>query len=207
MQLLPLLCRSLVFSALPFFLLLISASALYAQASPTASKPAAASIFAAYSLVSTDRKLPLNTQAATNSESTKNSGFTFGADISFNLPHGFIPSLEGRIKVAPGSFVSENTYGGGVRLEQRFQYFHPYVDFLWGYGTISFPQLHSSQPNDNSIIYALGGGLDYNLTPNWATRVDYQYEFWKTGMNVAFNPSALTIGVVYRVPFHSYQHR
>jgi hypothetical protein len=200
-------CRSLVFSVLQFFLLFISAPVLYAQASPTATKPAAASVFAAYSLVSTDRKLPLNTQAATNSESTKNSGFTFGADISLNLPHGFIPSLEGRITVAPGSFVSENTYGGGIRLEHRFQYFHPYADFLVSYGTISFPQLHSSQPNDNSIVPATGGGLDYNLTPNWATRVDYQYEFWKTGMNVSFNPSVLTIGVVYRVPRHSYQSR
>jgi opacity protein-like surface antigen len=84
---------------------------------------------------------------------------------------------------------------------------HPYVDFLWGYGTIAFPQLHSSQPNDNSIFYALGGGLDYNLTPNLATRVDYLYQFWKTGRNVSFNPSAPTIGVVYRLPVHSYQSR
>jgi hypothetical protein len=97
MQRLPLLCGSLVFSVLQFFLLLISASALHAQASPTASKPLDASVFAAYSLVSTDRKLNLGSPSATNSESTQNRGFTFGADISFNLPHGFIPSLEGRI--------------------------------------------------------------------------------------------------------------
>jgi opacity protein-like surface antigen len=207
MQFLPLFCRSLVFLALQFFLLLISASALHAQATPTASKPVAASVFGAYSLVFTDRKINLNTPAATNSESTINSGFTFGADISANLPHGFIPSLEGRIKLAPGSFVSENTYGGGVRLEHRFQYFHPYIDFLMSYGTISFKQLHSSYPDDNSIVYSPGGGLDYNITPNWATRVDYQYEFWNTGNNVSFNPNALTIGVVYRIPFRSYQSR
>jgi hypothetical protein len=82
MQRLPLLCGSLVFSVLQFFLLLISASALHAQASPTASKPLDASVFAAYSLVSTDRKLNLGSPSATNSESTTNTGFTFGADIS-----------------------------------------------------------------------------------------------------------------------------
>jgi hypothetical protein len=226
MQQLPVLCRSFIFSILQFFLLSISVPALHAQAgsttatnpdatpaphaqaaSATAIKPDAASVFAAYSLVSTDRKLTLNTLAATNSESTTNSGFTFGGDYSFNLPHGFVPSLEGRIKFAPGSFVTENTYGGGVRLEHRIQYFRPYVDFLWSYGTISFTQQVGTYKDDNSVVYSLGGGLDYNLTTNWATRVDYQYEFWKTGMHVAFNPGALTIGVVYRIPLHSYQSR
>jgi hypothetical protein len=53
-------------------------------------------------------------------------------------------------------------------------------------------------------IYSVGGGVGVGLTKNWVGRVDHHYEWWSIGINQNFNPSVLSIGVVYRIPFHPF---
>jgi hypothetical protein len=178
---------------------LIHSESLLAQAEPTASKQSAYSFFGAYSLVDTDR------------DSEKNSGFTFGFDYTRYLPCCITPSLEIRVKIAPGDQVDENTFGGGLRLEHRLKDFHPYADFLWNYGRISFPHAPIPPPPekpykyDDSIVYSTGVGLDFDFTSQWAARVDYQFESWNLGPGSTFAPQILSFGVVYRILFRPYK--
>ena len=181
-------------------LLTIYAGKLHSQANPTASKQATISVFGAYSLVSTDR------------ESNKISGVTFGTDLSIFAPAGFVTSLEARIQIAPGSlgYVGENTYGGGIRIDRPIKRFVPYIDFLVSSGHLTFTNPTTMYKHDNSVVYAGGGGLEYNLNSRWAARVDYLFEHWDIGttsnlQSGAFSPQIGTVGIVYRIPFHPYK--
>jgi hypothetical protein len=163
---------------------------LYAQATAAASRKFSASAFTGVSIVHTDR------------EGTLNTGFSFGGDIGYFLPGGFVPALEVRVKLAPGTY-SENTYGGGVRLQHRFSRTDLYGNFLWNYGSITVPAT-PTPTHDNSTVYSPGGGVDFLITDTFAARIDYQYEYWHTGNAVSFNPQTVTFGVVYRLGFRPY---
>jgi opacity protein-like surface antigen len=171
-------------------LFLLSSALLHAQATPTASRNFSASAFTGVSIVKTDR------------QATTNPGFSFGGDLGYFLPHGFIPSIEARMKIAPGTW-GMNTYGGGVRLQHRLYRAQLYANFLWSYGTISEPY-NGGTVHDNSIVYSPGGGVDIPINEAVAARFDYQYEYWHTGAGVSFNPQAFTFGVVYRFPMRPY---
>ncbi len=180
-------------------LLTIYAGKLHSQATPTASKETIISVFGGYSLVSTDR------------ETSKISGVTFGTDLSIYAPGGFIPSLEARIQIAPGSlaFVGQNTYGGGIRIDRPIKRFVPYIDFLVSSGHLSFTNPTTTYKRDNSVVYSGGGGLEYNLSTRWAARADYLYEYWDIGttsnlQSGVFSPQIVTFGIAYRIPFRPY---
>jgi len=190
-------CTFALFLSAVLFLF-VGPGRLTAQANPTASKKADISVFGAYSRLSPDYG------------PQQNNGVTFGADYTRYL-HWFLnPSLELRGKVAPGDTVGERTYGGGIRVEHQFRNFHPYADFLVSSATLTFThpiidvrgKLYKS---DNSIVYSVGGGLDYDITPKWAARADYQYEFWNYGINQTLTPTVFSLGVVYRIPFRAFQ--
>jgi hypothetical protein len=181
-------------------LLTIYAGKLYSQANPTASKSATLSVFGAYSLVYTDR------------EAAKISGVTFGTDYSIYAPGGFIPTLEVRVQIAPGNLavVGQDTYGGGIRIDRPIKRFVPYIDFLVSYGHLSFTNPTTTYRRDNSVVYAGGGGLEYNLSSQWAARADYLFEHWDIGTTSnlqtgAFSPQIITFGVTYRIPFRPYK--
>jgi hypothetical protein len=180
-------------------LLTICAGKLHSQATPTASKETILSVFGAYSLVSTAR------------ESSKISGVSFGTDLSLYAPGGFVPSLEARVQIAPGSLAydGQNTYGGGIRIDRPIKRFVPYIDFLVSYGHLSFTNPTTTYKHDNSVVYAGGGGLEYNLSSRWAARADYLFEHWdvgttSNGLSGAFSPQIITVGIAYRIPFRPY---
>jgi hypothetical protein len=177
-------------------LLALHPGRLHPQASSTASKNTELSVFAAYSLVDPD-----------NRNSGKNNGFTFGGDYTHLFPRNFALSLEPRVKFAPGDVVGERTYGGGGRFEYRIKNLVPYVDYIWSYGILTLTNPTSPYKRDNSIVHSPGFGLDAYLTPQWAVRVDYQFERWKVTDSNSFHPRALSFGVVYRIPFRPYVHR
>lgn len=195
----PVLRRISIFSLLTLLFLILCSRSLEAQASPTASKEAAISIFGTYSRVSTDRN------------SLKDNGFTVGADYTRYINWFLTPSLEVRCTIAPGNTVGEKTFGGGIRVEHRLKRFSPYANFFGSYGEITFthPNTSGSGPPpyryDNSTVYSTGGGLDYYITSKWATRVDYQIEHWNLGQNVTFTPQIFSIGILFRIPFRPYQ--
>jgi hypothetical protein len=184
-------------SLLPLLLLVLQTKSLEAQGRPTASKEAAISFFGTYSRVSTDRN------------SQKDNGFTLGASHTRYFNWFLTPSLEIRCKIANGGNVGEKTFGGGIRVEHRLKNFSPYANFFGSYGKITFSQPNTSGPGpsyryDDSTVYSTGAGLDYYITSKWAARVDYQFEHWNVGLHNTFTPQIVSIGVLYRIPFHPY---
>jgi opacity protein-like surface antigen len=146
---------------------------------------------------------------STDRSSQKDNGFTVGAAYTRYLHWLLTPSLEVRCKIATGGTVSEKTFGGGIRVEHRFKSFYPYADFFGSYGKITFANPITSVPGpryyyDDSTVYSAGAGLDYDITPNWAARVDYQFEHWHTGFKNTFTPQIFSIGILYRIPFKPY---
>jgi len=198
MQIWPILSRISISLSLTSLFLGLASKTLHAQASPTASKKAAISAFGTYSRISTDR------------DSHKNNGVTFGGNYTRYLNWFLTPSLEFRGKIAPGGTVGEKTFGGGIRGERRLKNFVPYANFLVSYGRLTFTHPDTSGPGkpylyDDSIVYSTGLGLDYNLTSQWAARVDYQFEHWNLGQHNTFTPQVFSIGILYRIPFRPYQ--
>jgi hypothetical protein len=171
-----------------------------AQAAPAAERNGELSASFAYSLVS----------PKWNGISETNNGLTVGLDYAHyvrRLP--VLPSLTLRGKFAPGNTVGERTVGGGLRAERPFGSFRVYGDFLVSSGVITFThpvidvrgKLYAT---DDSIVYSAGGGVDVDLTKTWALRADYQHEWWSIGINQNFAPNAMSLGVVYRLPFRTF---
>jgi opacity protein-like surface antigen len=199
MQRWPVLRRSTVFLFLSLPLVL-SAGFLRAQAGPTAAKSGGISFFGLYTRGDTDRQDHIN------------NGFTFGADYTHYFHWVLTPSIELRTKFLPGGTVGENTFGGGFRLEHRWGKFVPYAGFFMSYGRLTFTHPDLTGPgrpyaHDSSIVYSAGPGLDYDVTPQWTIRADYQFERWKIGIGNGFVPQAFGVGVLYRIPFRPYQSR
>jgi hypothetical protein len=145
----------------------------------------------------------------TDRSSQKDNGFTVGFAYTRYLHWLLTPSLEVRCKIATGGTVSEKTFGGGIRVEHRFKNFYPYANFFGSYGKITFTNPITSVPGpryyyDDSTVYSTGAGLDYDITSNWAARVDYQFEHWHTGLRNTFTPQIFSIGILYRIPFKPY---
>lgn len=129
-----------------------------------------------------------------------NYGFTVGADYTrhYRILDG---SLEGRFSHAGGTNVGITSYLGGLRGGREYGRFHPYGDLLFGYGKITFTHPSGQYLEDNSIVYGAGGGLDYDILPNFAAKADFQIESWKLGSaNHRQMPTLFSIGIVYRLP-------
>ncbi len=193
----PVLSRISIFSLLTLLSLALRSKSLEAQASPTASKEAAISLFGTYSRVSTDRN------------SLKDNGFTVGAAYTRYINWFLTPSFEVRCTIAPGDTVGEKTFGGGIRVDHRMKRFSPYANFFASYGKITFTHPNTSGPGppyryDDSTVYSTGVGLDYYMTSKWATRVDYQFEHWNLGRNETFTPQIFSVGILFRIPFRPY---
>lgn len=195
----PRFCRLLLFvtALLPF----LAHNPLSAQATAAAEKKGDLSVYGLYSLV----------WPSWLGTTQTNNGFTFGMDYLRHVRLPVAPTLELRGKVSSGPRYNEHTWGGGIKVEpnQPLGAFRPYVTFLVSSGTIKFNQLvidYRGLPytSDNSLVTSFGGGLDVDLTAKWAVRGDFQYEWWSIGTNQNFNPKALSIGVVYRIPFHPF---
>lgn len=181
-------------SAALLSLLILVPNHMNGQATATRSREADASGFIAYTRLSPDY-------------ASAGNGVTIGADYTryFRLVS---PALEIRYKIAPAPAVTESTFGGGLRLEHQFSYFHPYVDLLVSKGTITFANKNYIGSNgtgsNGSVVYSYGGGVDYDFADQWAARVDYQGESWNLHETppLTLTPRALSIGILYRIRLH-----
>jgi hypothetical protein len=77
---------------------------------------------------------------------------------------------------------------------------------LTGYGVIDFvhPIINSKgnlYKSDNSIVYSIGGGADFDVRSSWKVRVDFMQQFWH--LPLPMTPTALSVGISYRIPFHN----
>jgi hypothetical protein len=167
-----------------------------AQAVATASRSAGISAFAGY----------INSNPEYGPD--RDSGEAFGANYIQYLPHALSPSLEIRYNHTTGSYVNQNTFLGGIRLQydgySRFRV-HPYVDVLLGRGTIHFNTNAPGNTSANSAIYNFGGGVDVDLAHRFQLKADYQYQRWSFGQpSVPFTPNLLLIGLTYQFRFRGY---
>jgi hypothetical protein len=190
--------------------LLFVAPTAMAQSRITADKAAGLSVFGGFTGLDNDYYGP-----------DKNYGVTLGGDYTQYIKRYrglIVPSFEVRGTLTPGGTVGERTLEGGLKLGTTYKRLQPYGDFLIGDGVITFPQPAGLPAGatylqrDSSFIYVYGGGLTYDVDRNFSLMVDYQHQYWdlgKAGRTTPnrFYPQAVTIGVVYHIPFRSYKTR
>lgn len=141
-------------------------------------------------------------------------GVTIGADFTrhFRL---LDPSLTVRYNKQIGDTVGEKSFVGGLKLERAYKRFHPYLQLMFGYGVITFNRPSRNADGsfysyDDSSIYDVGGGFDYDLSHSFALKADVQYQFWSLGRDpepITFHPAIVGIGLIYRIPYHSLRPR
>lgn len=186
-------------SAAMLSLLVLVPNRAQGQATAARSREAGLSAFVAYTHLSPDYGAAVK-------------GVTVGGDYTRFFKY-LSPAIEVRFKTSSTGAVAERTFGGGVRVERQFLYFHPYVDFLVSSGTITFAQKNYIGSNgtgsNGSIVYSYGGGVDYDFADQWAARVDYQQENWnlKETPSLTLTPRALSVGVIYRIRLHRDQYQ
>ncbi len=159
-----------------------------AQAVVAADRGAAISPFVQTTLVAPDWGQP------------NNLGFTAGVDYTRFTPTLIQPSLEGRMTIAHGTQVSENSYLTGFKLETAFHSIHPYATLLAGMGYITFVN-QPGYPKDSSFVYSIGGGAEFHVLPSWKVRADFTEQHWNLDPQI-LNPKTMAVGIAYEIPFH-----
>ena len=174
-----------------------------APATVTASRSAEISAFAELTAVSAGYCSPCHA-----------TGVVLGADYTHFSRRLLNPALEVRGSVTTGSPVSENSLALGLHLGPELGRLHPFADLLAGLGSIHYnpPIVYPDgtvYSHDNSAVFQVGGGLQYDVRPNWAIQAEVQAQRWNLGSTtpVIFHPVAVDLGIVYRIPFHPYGSR
>ena len=155
-------------------------------------------IIGLYSLVNPSGKSGLNyppgtkfPQSVENKAGQWNQAGAIGADFRLGRFVFGQPAIAARLTFSSGSFAKENTYMFGPELHYSFGKLRPYGGFLLGNGDITWG---GSGFKDNSIVYQLGGGLDYHMNRRVNVRlVDFQYQFWN--LSTHSYPAGLLPGV------------
>ena len=175
-----------------------------AQAAPTAVQGLELTAFGA------------GTGTYTNLEGGRNLAITAGADLAFKSYYHFRPAAEirGTYPIHNGTIDSQRNFLAGLRVEYPYGRLHPYVDFLIGRGEIDYQRGGFLVGNflflkSISTVYSPGVGLDFEVTPHWSGKADFQYQSW----NIPFppgtlNPKVISLGAVYHFDFnHHYRAR
>ncbi len=159
----------------------------------------------------------MGTGTWTNILGGRNLGVTAGADLAFLTYRKLRPVIEvrGNYPLYDGQVNRQKSVTGGLRVERQIGPFRPYANFLLGRGEIDFknPGLQRGDLlyiKTVTTVYSPGVGLEYDVLPQWAAKVDLQYEYWDTPAvaSGAINPKALSVGVAYRFDFnHHYKVR
>jgi hypothetical protein len=150
-----------------------------------------------------------------------NYGVTLGGDYTHYIKRYrglIVPSFEVRGTLTPGGTVGQKTLEGGLKLATKYHRLQPYGDLLIGQGVITFPLPPDPvagvkyRTRDSSFIYVYGGGLTYDVAPSFSFMADYQHQYWDLGRvgltpPDRFYPQAVTLGVVYHVPFRNFRSR
>jgi hypothetical protein len=177
-----------------------STVALRAQAIPTSSKSAEISAFGAYMVSRTDYG------------QRSNLGLAAGLDFTIFPRFPVAPSLEVRGADASAQDASEKSLLVGVRIQRDIRRkLHPYGDFLVGAGKITFhPAPSPDYTSDLGRAISYGGGINIDVTPRFALKLDAQKQSWNFGLendyspnlgDFILNPITVMVGVTYTIPF------
>jgi hypothetical protein len=143
----------------------------------------------------------------------KNLGISAGVDLRVWQYHGFLPSVEirGTYPFAKGNVAAELNALVGIKIEYQLGRFHPYGDFLFGRGSITYQGRGYLAPNGLVIyqqtfsnVLSPGLGVDIDLTHHYAFKADAQ--LWRQDVPVTtsgtLNSLAVTVGAIYRFDFN-----
>ena len=174
-----------------------------------------------YSLMNPDAKKGLNYPPGTTYPPSVVSRYgqwntlagTVGADFRLGRFVFGQPAIAARFTFSSSNSAKENTYMFGPELHYAFGRLRPYGGFLLGNGDITWG---GNGAKDNSVVYQIGGGVDYHLDRRFSVRlVDFQYQFWNlsthnypagllpgqpaTSFSTNLRPYSLGFGLTFRV--------
>jgi hypothetical protein len=175
-------------------------------------------VYGMYSLVNPNNTATLNYPQGTKYPSSfQNAGNwnqagSVGADFRLGRFIFGQPALGARLTFSGGTFAKQKTYMFGPELHYVFGKFRPYGDFLLGKGDITY----SNNFKDDSVVYQLGGGVDYRINRRFSVRmIDFQYQFWNLSTHnypaglapgqpaqsfaTTLRPYSLNFGLLFRV--------
>jgi hypothetical protein len=165
--------------ALSFFL--GSASVLYGQARPTASRAADLQIGIGYSLADPDYP-PRTFQ-----------GVAAYADLDLR-PHLGLEAEFHQVNNT-GSYPSfQRTYEIGARYHREWGPLLPYVKAMIGRGQLEYPYAEAIGAYN---MFAGGVGTDVQFGPWFRVRAEYEFQKWSSFPNGGLTPQIVTIGVAY----------
>lgn len=158
----------------------------------------------------------MGTGTWTNVLGGRNLGVTAGADLAFLTYQRLRPVIEirGNYPFYEGQVDRQKSFLGGLKVERQIGALRPYANFLIGRGEVDYKnglQLGSLlYLKTVSTVYSPGFGVEYDVSPRFSAKVDFQYQYWDTPAVVSgsIHPKALSAGVVYRFDFnHHYKVR
>jgi opacity protein-like surface antigen len=166
-----------------------------AQAVPTATRSFGFAVFGAASEVKPD----FGPQ--------RNYGFVLGADATRHTRLVDF-TLEPRVGSTSGPTVGLTYFLAALKFEKALGpggRIHPYFGAGLGYGIFKY---ESSGFDDNSTVYMVNVGADFDVARNFAIKAEWQYQFWDLGTETdGFNPAGISAGVVYRFYSLPFGHR
>lgn len=184
-------------TAATLFAAFLGLRSAHAQAAPTAYANLRLSAFAGVSGNYTGVQL------------ARNGDISAGFDIGFRPFAGFYPALEGRglYPLKKGNTVNQKNILAGIRLGRHKDKFNPYGDVLFGRGKLEFPNGLATPTNsfivlsNTTNVISFGGGLDYNLSPHFAAKADFQMQKYSTPVDASGSvfSKVFTVGIVYRI--------
>ncbi len=171
----------------------LTCASLHGQATATASRVGDLQIGAMFNLADTDYRP--NYFKGYGFYSTYDFKFHFGIEGEFHQIND-PDAIEG---------IYERTYEIGPRYVLHYGRFAPYAKVMYGRGVFNYPPIlgdPKSGPAANLAynIFAIGGGLDYNVLPRINVRAEYEYQQWLSFPPNGLTPKIFSVGAAYR--FH-----
>jgi len=176
-----------------------------AQAFPTATQPLQFSAFGTA------------TGTYTGLSGGKNLGITAGVDLGFMPFHRFYPTVEARgtYPVDDGKIDAQENILVGIKMARFYGRYHPYADFLYGRGKITYQNGGYPNPagtllylDSVSNVFSYGGGLDLDITDQVSLKVDAQFQQYASPVTTSGHlfSKPLSVGLVYRFDFNHHFH-
>jgi hypothetical protein len=97
------------------------------------------------------------------------------------------------------NFRTDTLGGGPTYTWRRFRKFQPYGKAIVSDGNIDFHASRTTLTHINWNVYAVGGGVNYQVFRSIWVRGDYEYQAWSDLFhnNKDLDPEGFTVGVLY----------
>ena len=146
----------------------------------------------------------------------KNLGVSAGVNFNFWEYHKvhFAAEYRGTLPLDKGNHDGQKVQLIGLQASFPVGRFHPYGDFFFGRGEISYAPPGAEVPNtyiiytrSSSNVLAPGGGVDIDLTPHLAFKADIQLERYSVPVTTSgkLNATSGTLGFIYHFHFKPFK--